>query len=206
MNVLVFAGGPEPAVHPSRVPHHDLVIAADRGADHARDLGLRVDVLVGDLDSASARARLAAAEIVAFPVDKDASDLELALDVAVERGATEIDVVMSTLGRTDHALIAMLLLASTRYRSARIRAITSTSVLHVVWDEVQLDVVAGQLVSIVAPAGPAIVTTSGLDWPLDQHVLEVGSSLGLSNRASGRGAAVAISDGVGYVIVDHDNG
>ena len=80
------------ADHRVVVPAHDLVIAADSGLHVARALNLRVDLLVGDLDSVSPEA-IADTPIERHPVDKDATDLELAIDAAVRRGASHMVVI-----------------------------------------------------------------------------------------------------------------
>src|SRR5882757_8624716 len=59
---IVVTGGDPP--HPTvrdRLPTGATVIAADSGLDHAIALGLRVDRVVGDLDSVSPEALAAAA-------------------------------------------------------------------------------------------------------------------------------------------------
>ncbi len=85
-----------------------LVIGADSGVEHAAALGRHVDIAVGDFDSVSpaalAAAEAAGAEVLRHPPDKDATDLELALDLAVARGARRITVVGGHGGRFDHCL------------------------------------------------------------------------------------------------------
>ena len=85
--VVVVSGGepldPQAAL---AVPAGAPVIAADSGLDSALALGLDVTVATGDFDSASPEA-VAAAEasgvrIERHPAEKDATDLELALDTA----------------------------------------------------------------------------------------------------------------------------
>src|SRR4051794_10784473 len=64
------------------VPRDAFVIAADGGLDHARAAGLDPHVLVGDLDSISALGLAWATEhveVVRHPVDKPATDTELAI-------------------------------------------------------------------------------------------------------------------------------
>ena len=85
--IIVIGGGEAPDVAVvALVPAPICVIAADSGVDHARTLGLAPDVVVGDLDSVSADglawADALGADIQRHPADKDATDLELALDVA----------------------------------------------------------------------------------------------------------------------------
>ena len=64
----------------------DVVIAADRGYKLAVAAGCVVELLVGDLDSLSAptveRAAEAGVPIERHPIDKDQTDLELALTYA----------------------------------------------------------------------------------------------------------------------------
>ncbi|GIT46589.1 MAG: hypothetical protein Ct9H300mP12_11740 [Acidimicrobiales bacterium] len=47
-----------------------MVIAADEGIDNARQLGMPVDLLVGDLDSASDGSEAFAGSVQRHPVDK----------------------------------------------------------------------------------------------------------------------------------------
>src|SRR5262245_46705744 len=92
---IVFAGSGsvEPAVR-AQLPGEAYVIAADSGLGVAHGLGVEVDLLVGDLDSVDAAA-IEAAEaagtvVERHPAEKDATDLELALDAAVAQGARRI--------------------------------------------------------------------------------------------------------------------
>ncbi len=90
---MVIAGGDpvDPSVR-DLLPHVgdvDFVIAADSGLDRAVELGLDVDLVVGDFDSADPAAVDAAVrrgtELERHPSEKDAIDLELAIDAARPR-------------------------------------------------------------------------------------------------------------------------
>src|SRR4051794_1456651 len=88
--VLVFAGGDAPGPGGlARTAGADLVIAADSGLAHARALGVHVDLVIGDLDSVDPTDLDAAvadgAVVERHPAAKDATDLELALDPALDR-------------------------------------------------------------------------------------------------------------------------
>lgn len=91
-HALIFTGGPVPQ-DLQALPDADFIIAADSGIDNAQRLGSTVDLLVGDLDSASSRAKESAQAVESHPVDKDETDLELALTAALAAGATSATIV-----------------------------------------------------------------------------------------------------------------
>lgn len=201
-DVVVVASGDGPAV---TVPGAPTVVAADGGLDRAVALGLDVDVVIGDLDSASPAA-LAAAEstgtrVVRHPVAKDATDLELALDEAVSLGAQRVLVVASADGRLDHLLSALLLLASDRYADVEIDALVGDTLVHVVRGSRSLAGDPGDLVTLLPLGGAADgVSTDGLAYPLRGETLAPGSSRGVSNVLSASEATVSVEHGVVLVL------
>jgi len=197
-DVVVVASGPGPAV---AVPRAGTVVAADGGLDRAAALGLDVDVVVGDLDSASAAAVEAAesagARIVRHPVAKDATDLELALDEAASLGARRVLVVASAGGRLDHLAASLLLLGSERYAKLELDALVGDAVVHVLRGTRTLRASAGDLVTLLPVGGAAGgVTTSGLEYALEDETLEPGSTRGVSNVFLGEEAEVTVESGV----------
>ena len=199
---LVFAGGDAPpAAVRTVLPSDALVIAADSGLDHALALGRHVDVAVGDLDSVTPEGlrRVAAdgARVERHPPDKDATDLELALDAAVAAGASQVSVVGGHGGRLDHLLGNLALLASPRFVALTLDAWLGTAWVTVVRRDASIVGAPGSLVSLFAMHGPARgVTTRGLRFPLHDADLEPGSTRGISNELVGPDAGVTVADGV----------
>jgi thiamine pyrophosphokinase len=201
--VVVVAGGLPPTV--TAVPPGALVIAADSGADHALALGLRVDVAVGDFDSIGADS-LAALEragtrVERHPAEKDATDLELALDVALTFAPRRIVVVGGDGGRLDHLLGELMLLGSDALAEVEVDAQLGPAAIHVVRRERVLRGRAGETVSLLAVHGPAAgVVTDGLVYPLRGETLEPGSSRGISNVFAADEARIALERGVLLVV------
>lgn len=84
----------------------DLVIAADSGYETAKKLKLPVDVIVGDMDSI--RIDLPKnIETVKLPAEKDVTDTEAAVEIAIERGAESICIVGGIGTRVDHTLASI---------------------------------------------------------------------------------------------------
>ena len=209
--VLLFTGG-EP-VDPGielRLPAADLVIAADSGLAAAVAMGRRVDLVIGDLDSAAPEmveaARAAGAAVEQHPVAKSETDLELGLVAALHRGATHVVVVGGYGGRLDHFLANALLLASPRFASTRIEAFVGAALITVVRDRAELSGSVGELVSLLAVGGPASgVRTEGLLYALHGEQLDAASTRGVSNVFAAPSAAVSLERGV-LLAVQPDGG
>jgi thiamine pyrophosphokinase len=198
--VIVVSGGapPEP---PLALPTAVAVVAANGGVEHARALGLRVDVAVGDFDSARrdavAAAQAAGARIERHPKEKDATDLELALETALSFAPQRVLVVGAGGGRLDHLLAAVLALASPRLDKVEVDAVLGGARLHVVRGERTLAGEEGELVSLLPVGGAAEgVTTEGLRYPLVGETLEPGSSRGVSNVFAAGLARITLTRGV----------
>jgi thiamine pyrophosphokinase len=200
--VVVVSGGGAPAARAvDAVPLDAPLIAADEGLEHALALGLEVTVAVGDFDSAAPEvvtaAEAAGVRIERHPAEKNATDLELALDVAAGMEPERILVLASDSGRLDHSLANVLVLGSERYADSTIDAYVGQALVHVVRGVRRIDGEPGELVSLLALYGRAEgVTTDGLAYALRGEALEAGSSRGVSNVFSAETATVTVEQGV----------
>jgi thiamine pyrophosphokinase len=200
--VVVVSGGEPP--HPRAAlaaPLGAPVVAADRGLEHALSLGLDVTIAVGDFDSASPEAvevaESAGVRVERYPEEKDATDLELALDAAAAMGPRRIVLLAGDAGRLDHFLSTLLLLGSDRYDGIELDALVGEARVHVVRRERVLEGEPGELVSLLAPNGPAEgVRTEGLAYPLRGETLEPGSSRGISIVLAEATARITVERGV----------
>jgi len=209
--VVVLSGGPgalsgavpEGLLESVRAP--ELVVAADGGLHLADVLGLPVDVVVGDMDSVDparlADAEAAGATVLRHPADKDFTDLELALGIAVAPSPDRVVVVGSASGRLDHLLGVVAVLASDRWAHVQVDAWLGEAQVHVVRGRRSFTGAQGETVSLLAVGGTAAgVTTSGLRWELAGGALDPGSALGLSNVLEGTVAVVDVAAGCVVVV------
>jgi thiamine pyrophosphokinase len=206
---IVFAGSGSvaPAVR-AQLPGEADVIAADSGLAVAHGLGVRVDVLVGDMDSVDAAAveaaEAAGTNVQRHPAEKDGTDLELALDAAVARGARKIVVIDGGGDRLDHLLGNLLLLTSAALAGVEVEAFTGTARFAVARGgdpPVTIRGEPGSLVTLLPVGGPArgIVTTA-LRYPLRDEELAPGTSRGVSNELAAEAASVELASGVLLVV------
>jgi thiamine pyrophosphokinase len=200
---VVSGGGPPAADAVDGLAGADLVIAADRGLDHALALGLRVDIALGDMDSVSndglAAAVAEGTRVERHPAAKDQTDLELALDQALAAGAERIVVVGEDAGRFDHLLAGALLLAHDRYAAVAVEARLGPNRVTVVRPTcpAELTGAPGDVVSLLPLHGPARgVTTERLLYPLADEDLPAGTTRGVSNEMAADTARVSLRGGV----------
>ena len=199
-HVLIFSGGPTPLYLPE--VGADFVVAADHGADHALESGYQVDVLVGDLDSVSERGRNSAKKVVQHPVDKDVTDLELALEESSKLGATQVTVVGTLQGRVDHSFNNLLILANDRWAHMPISMLVDSTQVWVVHNSLEVVVSVGTQVSLL-PVGNEVtgVTANGLQWPLSDENLLLAEGRGMSNRSILKNVSISVRSGVLLVFI-----
>jgi thiamine pyrophosphokinase len=199
--VVVAGGDPVAADALSDIGAPSFVIAADSGLHAAASLGLRVDLVVGDLDSAHpdavAEAVAAGAEVDRHPADKDATDLELALEAALARRLDPV-VVLGGAGfdRIDHFMANALLLADPRFAPLHASWLVKGATVVPIHDRAELRGRPGDTVTLLAVGGPARgIVTRGLRWELRGDTLASGSTRGVSNEMVGSSASVSLHSG-----------
>ncbi len=199
---VIFAGGDLVTPHETpALPEHRFVIAADGGLHSAQALGVGVDLVIGDFDSATPEAldaaRQAGAVLERHPVGKDATDLQLALDAALTRGLSPAVVVGGGgFDRIDHFMANALLLAHPRFGPMRPRWWVKGACVTPVHDTIEIEGTPGDIVGLLPIGGTAAgITTTGLRWPLAGETLESGSTRGVSNEMTGSIATVSLDQG-----------
>lgn len=171
-------------------------------------MGLVPDVVVGDLDSLDAAQREylvgAGVRFDIHPKNKDKTDLELALRLAVAEGATDIVLLATQGGRLDQSLANLLLLTCPEWASVRVRVVEDDQTAWVLHDEERCTVVGsvGDTLSLV-PLTRAVtgVHLRGVTWPLVDATLHLGDTLTISNALTEPEASIEV--GAGLVLVVH---
>lgn len=197
-SALIFAGGDNPGHSVvEELPTCDLVVAADGGYDHAVALGMRVDILIGDMDSIVATEIPRHVLVERHSPDKEATDLELALAFVLAENPSRVVVVGGSGGRLDHELATAEMVCGERWSPVdEIDWISARGTAHVVRGRRTLHGDAGTTLSLIPMGGDAHhVTTKGLRWNLDDETLPAGTGRGVSNLLVGPVADVRVGDG-----------
>ena len=200
MNVMIVLGGDVPgkALLESCAACADLTIAADRGLEAFVQAGVVPDILLGDMDSvdgAVLESIQAVAEIDRLPCIKDDTDGVHALDVAIARGAKHITLLGALGGRMDHALANLMLLVRAHRSGVKAQILSETVRIERVDACTLIHGAKGDTASLL-PLGEAKgVSLEGFFYPLENHDLDSGYPLGISNVITQDEARVSVREG-----------
>ena len=181
------------------------VICCDGGIRHAETLKIKPDVVIGDMDSATAgqlaNYKSQGVKISQHPRNKDATDTRLALDYALKLDPEAIEIWGALGGRIDHALANLSLVSCGAKAGKNTRLVDDYCEIFIVHDEVCFTDATGQTVSIFAyPLWAKGLTLRGFQYSLDKESLEVDNSRGISNVIIALPAIISLEAGSLLVI------
>ena len=207
MRAFIYTGGTVRAEYITEHPKaDDLCIAADSGYHTAVSLGERIDILLGDFDSIGGIPRGGNYEIQQVPAEKDYTDTQLAVEIALERGAEEILIVGGLSGRLDHTLSTLAILEDLHARGvygtvtdgqSRARYMKSSSTLIARSGYKYLSLIAAD--EVVKG-----VDVEGCKYPLKRATLRRRMQFAVSNEITGNVAFVAVKKGGVFIIESRD--
>ncbi len=207
MRAFIYTGG---KIHAENITEHpkadDLTVAADSGYHNAVALGERVDILLGDFDSIGTLPPDGGFERIQVPVEKDLTDTQLAVEVALERGADEVILIGGLSGRLDHTLSTLVILEDLYARGyhatltdgqSRVRFMRSTSTLIARNGYKYLSLLA-------ADDTVKGVTIEGCKYPLKNATLRRSLGFAVSNEITGNVALISVKKGGVYLVESRD--
>ncbi len=205
MKALIFANGilkKIPELEPF-LGEADLIVAADGGANHCHRLNITPDILLGDLDSVEPEVLIdckeKGVEIQRYPARKDATDLELALDLVLIKGARSVLLLGALGGRWDMSLANITLAALKKYSSMHISFADHDYCIYILHEGKPFIVrgIAGQTVSFLPINGDVCgLSLKGFEYPLQNHTIPFGSTRGISNILIADTGQVSFTTGV----------
>lgn len=187
----------------------EYVICADGGLEKANDLGVVPNIILGDFDSVNSSVlsnyKSLNIETVAYPSEKDYTDMELAINHAVEKGFKEIVLIGASGTRLDHTVANMLFIERFYKRNINIKIIDNNNIIQMVTDNMAIPYRENYYVSII-PFSDNIegLTLKGFKYPLNNVKVERGSTLCISNEISENIGVIQLKKGSAFVIISKD--
>ena len=205
--ILIFANGDLPDLEKARalLRPDDFILCADGGTRPALALNLTPNLIIGDMDSVEKEQlqnlQLAGVEIELYPRDKDETDLEHALNKALELDPQQILILAALGGRVDQTLANLALLTDARLSTFDVRLEDGVEEILFCRDQVQIEGRRGDIVSLIPWGAPVQgVQTENLKWRLNHETLYPDRTRGISNEMLSELATIKIATGLLLVI------
>lgn len=188
----------------------DQMIAIDGGMVFFQEMGIRPDQIVGDFDS-TAKEVVDAYRKQHIPMEqhrpeKDATDTELALELALKQGSDEIHILGGTGTRLDHVLGNIRVLGLALKEKVPCCLVDPTNRIWLVdgTKEISRDSQYGTYVSVLPFTTSIEVSLSGMKYPLEHGKMEGFCALGVSNEIAEEKARICVHDGIAIVVESKD--
>ena len=174
----------------------DYVIAADAGYQYCLDEGVTPDLVVGDFDSLGSAPDFP--NVVRMPVEKDDTDMMLAIKEGLARGETEFHLYGGMGGRrTDHTIANLQCLLYLAEHGAQGWLYgDGEQFTAICGGEITLPAREKGIVSVFCMGADAQgVTIEGGQYTVHDAVLTASFPLGVSNHFVGNPVRVAVTRG-----------
>lgn len=205
--IIIFANGDLPDINKARtiLKDDDYIICADGGTRHASSLDLKPALVIGDMDSSDSvllqKLQADGVHLELFPRDKNETDLELAINKAVELNPKEIVIVAALGGRLDQTLANIALLSNFQLSTFNLKLDDGVDEIFFCRDQAEVKGQSGDIVSLIPWQGKVTgIRTQNLRWTLDNEILYPEKSRGISNEMTADVASIKISSGVLLIV------
>jgi thiamine pyrophosphokinase len=197
MHSLIIANGGLPQIEyvKALVKFAKLIVCADGGANYARELGIKPNVIIGDFDSILQETKIFFHDVLQIKnEDTNSTDLEKAIAYCTEQKSTSVDIIGALGKRTDHTLSSLGCFKKFGTQ-IHIRMIDTEGELTLIQKNITLNTHKGEKISIIPIDRCIGVTTKNLKFPLNNEVLELGVREGISNEAVSEQVSISIENG-----------
>lgn len=187
---IIFLNG-ESTDFSSVVKHIDknaLLIGCDGGTKHIFSLGHTPHVVIGDFDSlpypsaSCIKRQQNSTTFIRYPIDKDYTDSELAINYAVQQGYHEVILAGAYGSRLDHVLANIFLLLKRKFRTLNITIIAKNQQIYLIRKERTIKGRIGDTISFIPIRGTAqVLSSNGLQYDLSKYKLSLQGNQGISN-------------------------
>ncbi|WP_164669050.1 thiamine diphosphokinase [Virgibacillus doumboii] len=213
VRIGIIGGGPSSLIPDLSVYRNeiDIWIGADRGALTLADNNMQLDYAVGDFDSITEiekqRLKQRAKSFEAHPVEKDQTDLEIALGKAYDLQPEKIYLFGVTGGRLDHALINIQLLFSIVNHQIQGIIVDKQNQLELTFPG-EYNVTHNDEYPNISfvPYSRFVkgLTLNGFYYPLTDQTVSWGSTLCISNKLLSNNGTFSYEEGILLLIKSRD--
>ena len=189
--------------------NYEIIIAVDRGLETAQKLGIHINHIVGDFDSVNPDILTKYKDNVIIHKlnpEKDYTDTHMALKLAIELGSKEVTIIGWSGTRIDHMLGNIHIMKEAIEQNIICKLINKTNEIELINKKTILEKDNNyKYISLIPLTTEASgITLQGFKYPLQDAVLKIGESIGISNEQLEEKATIEIKKGILILIKSKD--
>ncbi len=178
------------------------LIAADGGLLNVEKNNIKPDLIIGDFDSLGFEPE--GENVIKYPVEKDDTDMMLAVKKAIDLGCNEIVVFGGCGGRLDHTLANINTMVYALEKGANISILDSENDLYITDDDIKLSHRDKDNFSLFAIEEKVVVDIEGAKYSGENIVISNNTTLGVSNSFVDDEVKISVLEGAIIVVVSSE--
>lgn len=208
-SLAIFGNGNLSSEELKTASEYDYLIATDDSSLKLLKRNIIPDLAIGDFDSISKQDVLflkrKIPNVKIFPVKKDLTDLELAINHAIKLKPVSIDIYGATGSRIDHTLAAIFLLEKIFSPGVLIRIINSNNEICLIEKTTELTRnTYYKYLSLLSVTENSVISLVGFRFNLKNKILRRGSTMGISNEFKSTTGKITVHTGKIILIRSRD--
>jgi thiamine pyrophosphokinase len=214
MKIRIVAGGPEhliPELKKYNSGSDSVWIGVDRGTFIILEQGIKPGIAFGDFDSVSEAEKetILNLDIILneYQSEKDKTDMELALQWALDQEPEEILLFGATGGRIDHELMNIQFLYRTVSSNADVKVVDIKNEISIRIPgmySIEYDSSYSYISFLAFEDEVKGITLEGFKYPLQKASLQIGSSLCISNELVNKSGTYSFDSGIILMVKSRD--
>lgn len=197
MHSLIIANGilPQEKFVRALAKFAKLIVCVDGGANYAKELGIKPNIIIGDFDSISPKVKIFFKDVVQIENrDPNSTDLEKGIVYCIEQKITSVDIIGAFGQRTDLTL-SNLGCFKKFGTQIHIRMLDTEGEFTLIQKSITINTRKGEKLSLIPIERCNGVTTKNLKYTLNNESLEIGVRDGISNEALSEQVSISVECG-----------
>lgn len=216
MDSLIVSGGEiDKQIIENYIKEHTNlnIIAVDKGLEALFELNIVPNHVVGDFDSVNTNILQTFknnSNVIfhKYNPEKDNTDTDIALNLAIELNSSNITIIGALGKRIDHALANIHILKISLDKGIPCQIFDKYNRIYLINNTISLykGKIYGKYISLI-PLSTNVdgLTLKGFKYPLENYILSIGTSLGVSNEIVENVATIELKSGILIVIESKDD-
>lgn len=189
---------------------YDIIIAVDKGLEALNKIKVKPNYIVGDFDSIDSKVlkkyERMNIEIKRLVPEKDLTDTDSALNLAIELESLSITIMGAIGTRIDHTIANIHILKQAQDKNIEAKIINEKNEIQLINKSIKIKKDNKFKYISIIPLTTEVsgITIKGMKYPLENYTLKIGNSLGISNEQIKKIAEISLKQGILIIIKSID--